>query len=125
MPLSVPGSNSGPGLSSLLRQARQVKSDDASGKSATDQTATATARPLARTGIDSTQRGTAQITAALTVYLSKLGGVDDGAPLRAATVKAQTPSSSAASSGAARSGAADLLRTLDSYKTSSGLRLTA
>jgi hypothetical protein len=117
MPLSVPNSNGGASLSGLLRQTRPAKTDSDSGVGTAEPSAAAAARPTGRSSIDSTQRGTAQITAALTLYLSKLGGGDD-----TVGTTVQKPTNVAGSSG--RSSAADLLRTLDHYQGSSRLRLT-
>lgn len=122
MALSVPNSNGGTGLSGLLRQTRQAKADDAAAAAAGEQPTPVPMRPVGRAGIDSTQRGTAQITAALTVYLSKLGGAEDE-PARVTAVKPSQPSLAAAATG--RSGAADLLRTLDGYRATGGMRLSA
>ena len=122
MPLSVPNSNGGAGLSGLLRQTRQAKPEGAAAGSAAEQPTTVALRAVGRSGIDSTQRGTAQIAAALTVYLSQLGG--GGEPARTAAPKTTAkPSQAGPSSGTARSGAADLLQALDGYR-SGELRLT-
>jgi hypothetical protein len=127
MPLSVPSSNNGPSLSSLLRQTKPLKADEGASVAQGD-TPAVPVRSGPRSNIDSTQRGTAQITAALTVYLSKLGGSDETGPARTTAGKAASTALSNSRSGSpatGRSGAADLLRTLDAYKTPGRLSLTA
>lgn len=124
MGLSV-SANNGNGLANLFRQARSAKPNDDGTAPAEAAAPTAVSlRPLSRSGIDSTGSGTAQISAALTVYLSKLGGPDEDKPsdlpAKTATVTNMRPGPAAAS----RSGAADLLRVLDAYGTGRE-RLTA
>lgn len=127
MGLSV-SANSGHGLANLFRQARSAKpNEDGTTPAESAAPTSVSLRPLGRSGIDSTGSGTAQISAALTVYLSKLGGPDEDAspdrpardlplkdlPTKTATVTSLRPGTAAGS----RSGAADLLRVLDAYGT--------
>ena len=130
MGLSV-SANSGNGLANLFRQARSTKqNDDGTTPSESPAPTAVSLRPLGRSGIDSTGSGTAQISAALTVYLSKLGGPEEentssalptkDLPAKTATVTNLRPAPAPGN----RSGAADLLRVLDAYG-SGRERLTA
>ncbi|MCW6508131.1 hypothetical protein M8523_08855 [Hyphomicrobiales bacterium BP6-180914] len=119
MPLSVSTSGNGNGLSNLLRQTRMTKSTDDAATAGNDGSGGSNVRPIGRSSIDSTGSGTAQITAALTVYLSKLGGADGSEP--EATVNTNKPEAGGLQN---RSSAADLLRALDTYNPNA-MRLTA
>lgn len=122
MGLSV-SANAGNGLANLFRQARPAKSSDDTAPPAEAATTAVSLRPLGRSGIDSTGSGTAQMAAALTVYLSKLGGPDEpGAPSTASAKATTNPRPSPAP--ASRSSASDLMRVLDAYG-SPDRRLTA
>ena len=125
MGLSV-SANSGNGLANLFRQARSAKpSEDGTTPAESSTPMAVSLRPLGRSGIDSTGSGTAQISAALTVYLSKLGGPDEQDDAAKPAPKAATVTSLRGNAPAgSRSGAADLLRVLDAYG-SGRERLTA
>ena len=114
MGLSV-SANAGHGLANLFRQARPAKSsDDPAAPADAAATTAVSLRPLGRSGIDSTGSGTAQMAAALTVYLSKLGGPDEaGATPNASAKPTATVRPSPAPAG--RSSASDLMRVLDAY----------
>ncbi|MDX7950469.1 hypothetical protein P7D22_04650 [Lichenihabitans sp. Uapishka_5] len=102
MALTV-SSNGGNSLADLLRQARQAKPTDET-TAASDLPTGATQRSTPRSGFDSTGSGTAQVAAALTVYLSKTGGPAEN-----------ETAAPAATSQASRSSASELLRALDAY----------
>ncbi len=118
MALSV-SANGGNGLANLFRQARPVKVEESS--TPADVPATAVSlRPVGRSGIDSTGSGAAQISAKLTVYLSKLGSPDEQGSSYA---DPSTKASGSAAPSTSRSSAAELMRALDAYGSSQ--RLTA
>ena len=104
MALSVAANAGGNGLANLFRHARPAKLAEEATASGETPTTTLSLRPLGRAGIDSTGSGTAQVSAAITQYLTRLDGSDEPA-----AAKPATPAS------ASRSSAAELLRVLDAY----------
>lgn len=105
MALSVAANAGGNGLANLFRHARPVKLAEEPAGNGEAPATILSLRPLGRTGIDSTGSGTAQVSAAITQYLARLGGSDEAPAKPAATT---APSAS-------RSSAAELMRVLDAY----------
>lgn len=123
MSVSVSYSKSGNGLSYLFKQSRPVKSaDDTPSSASADQPVASQPRVLARSVIDSTGSGAAQVAAALTIYMSNLGSPDRDSTADSNALPPQSrnrgPSSATGLSNSDAStdaSAAGLLRALDAY----------